>query len=567
MSGVDSRGDSERRSRLSPVWFWLAWSALAGTLFLRETGHFLNPQFWAEDALVFFKQSLEDGFLRSLVTPSSGYLHTFPRLVAGLALLFPPKSTPLIFNLAACAAQMLPIFYLLSGRLRRYLPSPVMRVVAAAVYVAAPNSYETYVNLTNSQWNLTLAALLALLADRPASRWIRGAELCMLAVFAVTGPFGIVLLPCAALNLFERRRDAARGWWIAMTGVLAAGAAAQLPLMLTAERVTAGVGPSVTLPQGLQIITTHAFYNALLGIGRMTEARWANDLATNRGAQLLGLAVVGVLIAFVVLQRHRALGCLLYLSCVTITLSFLSPLNELDQWLAPNFAPRYYLYATLFVLYATILLCLRGGRLRWLGAALALLSLTVGIPGDFRYESQRLDTRWGDQVSVFESLPQGASLHIPVQPSPYVWFTLRKKTPGRNVPPLAGLHRLPGEPSYALSRPTFRDRSGLQYVEFSGRVSGTREGEKKASVWLVIDGRVYPPLVREIMLGASSDDRSSSRHYTQFRHEVPLSDLRPGRNSVSLVLLARDGTGYVAGAEKEFSIVVDGLKLITTDVR
>ncbi|HEY5998557.1 MAG TPA: hypothetical protein VI078_04555 [bacterium] len=562
----DARAGSLDPVRLSRRWFWLAGSALTAALVLREPGHFLNPQFWAEDASVLFNQSWEEGFVRSLVTPASGYLYTFGRLVAGLALLLPLSWAPLVFNLAACAVQALPIFYLLSGRLGRYLPSPLARLAAAAIYVAAPNSYETYVNLANSQSNLALAALLVLLADRPASRRVQAAELCLLAVFGLTGPFGIVLLPVAAWTLLAGRRDGARGWRIATAAVLAAGAVVQLPIMAISGRVAADAGGPVTLSQWLQIISTHVFYNSVLGIERMTDARWAADLAANRGAQLLAVAVVGVLIAFVIRRRHRALGGLLYLAGATVALSFLFPSNGLEHWLAPSFGPRYYLYATLFVLYATLLLCLRGGPLRWLGAALAVPALTVGIPGDFQYE-RHLDTRWADQVAVFESLPGGERLRIPVQPSPHLWFTLRKKIGERRAPPLAGLRRRPGELAHGVNQPAFRERGGAQHVQLSGWVSSTHEDGNGSRVWLAVDGRLYPALQREFCLGRSDAGGGPDRHYLQFHQEIPLEELRPGRHRVSVAVLDPDRTAYRSGVEKQFGIVVDGPRLVTTEVR
>jgi hypothetical protein len=572
MSGVDSHGDREQLPRGPSTWLWITVPILALAVLLREPSYFFNPQFWAEDGVVFFTQSREQAFLQTLLAPFSGYLHTFPRLVAGLAVLFPLKSTPLIFNLAAYAVQILPILYLLSRRLERFLPTPTLRLVAAALYVAVPNSNETFVNLTNSQWNLTLAALLALLADSPASRGVQAAELGLLALFALTGPFGILLLPCAALNLYERRRDPAKGWWIAQAGILAAGAAVQAAFMLGATRSTAGIDPSVTLEQGLQILATHAFFGPVLGINRMVMTNWAASLVANRTAQLLGLALLGLLIVFVMRRRHRALLCLLYLACVTIAISFLFPLNDLKLWLKPSFGPRYYLFATCFVLYAVLLLCLQGGRLRWLGAGLALMVLAVGIPGDFQhwhyrrwnYAGELPDTQWPDQVAIFESLPQGASLYVPIQPIGAGGITMRKKTPGRSNSPLAGLSRTAGEPAHGYNRPTFKDQDGQTFLVISGWVAGLDGGGRVKRVWLTFNGRPYPAVVSRFWVGSASDDRGRD---TKFQLKVPMNALRPGRHRVSVIVLTRDGSGYSQGPEVEFALVAEGDRLVTTDVR
>lgn len=563
MSGGDSGEKAGSRPGWSGVWFFLAAPLLVLALLLREPGHFINPQFWAEDGTSFFMQAWEDGFARSVFSPLSGYLHTFPRLTAGLALLFPLKAAPLVFNLAAFAAQALPILYLLGGRLARHLPNRGVRVLAAALYVAVPNSYETYVNLTNSQWSLGFAALLILLADRPVNRWVQGGELALLALFALTGPFCIVLLPCAALNLYERRRDAAKGWWIAQTAVLAAGAAVQVATLLGSQRPSPGAGPdhSLTLQQVLQILSTHVFYDSVLGINHMLDARWAENLA----AQLLGLALTVLLIVFVALQRHRALLWLLYLATVTITLSFLFPLNDLKQWLNPGFAPRYYLYATFFVLYATMLLCVRGGRLRWLGVLLALPVLAVGIPGDHFYRA-RPDTQWADQAAVFATLPQGASMYVPIQPNGLGGITMRKKAPGRDPSPLDGLRRIPGNPPHGFGVPSINWSTSPPRLNLSGWVANGFEVGTISRVWLIVDGRPFPAVVERVMVRPAGEDTAQGAPGTGFNREIPLSDLRPGFHSISLVLLTRDGSGYSQTSERQFSLAVNGRHVVASKV-
>src|SRR5512139_1888487 len=96
---------------------------LAALLLLRNPASLLHPQFWAEDGTLFFQQAFDSGFLSTVLQPASGYLHAFPRLVAGLSLLFPMEQAPLVFNLAAFAVQLAPALYLLSPRMARAVPS------------------------------------------------------------------------------------------------------------------------------------------------------------------------------------------------------------------------------------------------------------------------------------------------------------------------------------------------------------------------------------------------------------------------------------------------------------
>ena len=51
-------------------------------LFARAPDALRAPQFWAEDAVIFWVQQYEHGFLGALLRPSAGYQHVMPRLIA-----------------------------------------------------------------------------------------------------------------------------------------------------------------------------------------------------------------------------------------------------------------------------------------------------------------------------------------------------------------------------------------------------------------------------------------------------------------------------------------------------
>src|SRR5258708_13701706 len=68
---------------------------------LRWPDAIANPQFWAEDGHVFFRDQIVYGFWGSLILPYHGYLNVIQRLVAALASLFPATYAPLILNLCA----------------------------------------------------------------------------------------------------------------------------------------------------------------------------------------------------------------------------------------------------------------------------------------------------------------------------------------------------------------------------------------------------------------------------------------------------------------------------------
>src|SRR5712692_9123288 len=76
-------------------------------LILRRPDAILNPQFWAEDGVVFFHDQLDIGFVQALFNAYAGYLHVIPRSIAGFASVFPVAAHPLIYNVCALAIAAL----------------------------------------------------------------------------------------------------------------------------------------------------------------------------------------------------------------------------------------------------------------------------------------------------------------------------------------------------------------------------------------------------------------------------------------------------------------------------
>jgi hypothetical protein len=533
---------------VASVWIAVATLLLAVVLFLRKPDSLLNPQFWAEDGNLFFLEAYDHGLWWTLLRPTAGYLNTVPRLVAGLAVLLPLRVAPLVFNLAAFLIQMLPVPYLLGERMGRWIPDRRLRVGVALLYVLVPNSYETYVILDNCQWNLALVGLLLLVADPPPGRLAKAGDLLLLALFSWTGPFTVILLPLALLNLLQRRRGEQRGWFAAQTAVVAAGAATQIFFLLTSAREAAADRAWPTLQVLVKILSTHIFFNSLLGMnGSIAFSRYLTP-----AAQLAGLALTALLAIIVLRSRHRPLVWLLYLAGTTIFSSLRFTPNSLADWLWPEFGPRYYTSASLFVLYAIVLLCVRGGRLRLLGALLALPVLVVALPRDFAHPGdyaalRRPDTHYPDQIAVFETLPAGASFFIPTLPDGWGGFVLRKKTATRAASPLEGLQMLDGKPAYFLEEPStvmLHTGGSEPYVRFSGWAADTAAKELAGGVWLEVDGRLFPALSGKENRFAELMLRDQRYRMSGFSRDIPLSELNLASHRLSLIVLTHDRRGY-----------------------
>ena len=151
----------EAQQGISFYWQLLIFGVSLFAIFTRLPGAWLHPQFFAEDGWVWYEQAYNLGWLQSLGNAQAGYMQTFPRLVAGLALLFPMQWAPLIMNLAGAVVQALPATALLSRRCAPWGPLRV-RMWMAGLYIAIPDAPEIHVVLTNAMWHLAL--LQALLA-------------------------------------------------------------------------------------------------------------------------------------------------------------------------------------------------------------------------------------------------------------------------------------------------------------------------------------------------------------------------------------------------------------------
>jgi len=149
-----------------------------------------NPQFWAEDATVFFKDQFGSA-LPQLFTPYAGYLHTIPRLVAWIASWLPSAKAPLIYN--ACAIILSAAALALTcKRLQTYIPTWIV----ALSLLAVPTSGEIFGTITNAQWFLQFALAAYCLTPAERSGTTRAYLLRAIGILAIalTGPFSILLL-------------------------------------------------------------------------------------------------------------------------------------------------------------------------------------------------------------------------------------------------------------------------------------------------------------------------------------------------------------------------------------
>jgi hypothetical protein len=181
--------------------------AAAALLFLRRPDALLNPQLWAEDAVIFHAHADQSG-LASLVRPHAGYHHLAPRLVAWAAARFDPLHTPAIYNFAAALIALATAVGVLRAR---WPGGPPTAWLAAASFVLVPHySHEIFLNLTNVQWVLVSYLVLTLLCAPPLGRPAAALTTAAVFVAGLTSPFSAALLPLAAWRLRRSPTTAGR---------------------------------------------------------------------------------------------------------------------------------------------------------------------------------------------------------------------------------------------------------------------------------------------------------------------------------------------------------------------
>ncbi len=389
---------------------------LALVLLSRKPAVLLHAELWGDDGWSWYPDAYRVGW-HSLLLPVGGYLNTFQRIVGLAVQPFPLTWVPTLFALAGLAAQLAPIVFLVSGRMRRVIPDARLRVVLAFVLVGMPNTVELYVNLTNAQWNLALLAFLVLLASPPVRPWERGFDIGVLVLSGLSGPFCLLLVPIAAWQVYERRSRAD----LVRTAILCAAACVQIGCLLQHPHAGRSLAPLGAGPRMLaRIVSGQVLLGAELGyktFGTLTsQAIWQSNV--------LPLATVsaGAAVCAVALIRGKSdLRKLALFAGLVFASALLSPQVSATspQWAAmtlPLMGNRYYAFPMLAWVAMLVTLCVdRSRTLRLTGAALALVMVVWAIPHDWA-EPTWPSTDFLQRARAFAGAAAGTRMEFPIIP-------------------------------------------------------------------------------------------------------------------------------------------------------
>jgi hypothetical protein len=240
----------------------------------------------------------------------------------------------------------------------------------------------------------------------------------------------------------------------------------------------------------------------------------------------------------------KPLLVLFYLAALSITLSFVFPLNDLRLWLHPQAGPRYFLFACVFIVFAIQHLAFAARSCRGVGRVLLAALVAVGIPADF-FHPGGPDTRWADQCAVFRSLPAGSDFWIPVVPLYHQGMVLHKKALPRDQPPLARLQPVQSRTPafFNVTRPQkvgLNEEANSTFLSVAGWATDGTGSKPAGGVFVMIDDKVFPAVYG---LPANIGPGGESCPDCGFSRLIPFTGIGPGVHTVSIVVLTRDRKG------------------------
>jgi len=378
-----------------------------------------NPQFWAEDGVLWYAQAHNLGWREVLFQPVAGYLCTLPRLTAALAQLLPLAAGPLLFNAVAIFVQVLTVSFFLSSRFHSLGRLPT-RLLFGFLYLALPNSFEVTANITNTQWHLAILLCLVAIAEPATSAWWRCFDIAVIVLASLTGPFAILLWPLAVLVWGWKRRNR---WTLTLLFTLTACVLIQLGTLLrtgNAARVHGSLGANPLL--FARLLASRVFLAALVGRNNLSDGH-------SHTFEVVLITVAGILVLlYSLLKAPWELKLFTAFASLALAAALLNPMAPPPKWpaLLNPWCTRYWLLPMLAFVAGLLWIAGEGHPkgIR-LAAVAALVFMSVGIVRDWKHP-RFTDMHFGVYAQQYSDLPKGSALTIPLNP-PGWSMTLTKR--------------------------------------------------------------------------------------------------------------------------------------------
>lgn len=409
-------------------------TAIFVILMLRRPGALSNPQFWAEDSIIYFHDQAVYGPLSSVVRLYAGYLQLTQRLIADSAWLFSARFAPLIFTLAAtiigalcCATFFLPYF-------RHIIRSDALRLSCCILMATTIYSAELVGALVNVLWFMLVAGILLVfreLPDRPVRNLQRLAWGGLGAIMGLTAPLLVIVMPFSIWRLW-RKRDGTHWYEVALT----LGTLFQIYVFLKFSENVKGYETILktadyALGAGIAGFMYRGALSTLVGID------WTYDLA---GMGLLGFPQIALLImAFGIAalwvsgnrkeRAHILIACYLAFSSIVLSLNgrhYTFPFANINSYAERGGGRYFFLSACVFVYLMALAvskLLRRRSQPTQVAALFALFAL--GITQNYPCPAFK-DLNWASHASAIDAsirdlrVGKPGAISVPVNPEPWV---------------------------------------------------------------------------------------------------------------------------------------------------
>ncbi|MBX7144082.1 MAG: hypothetical protein K1X79_06500 [Oligoflexia bacterium] len=415
----------------------LVFIASVWLVYSRRPDAVLNPQFFAEDGIVWYANAYHHGF-KCLFWPQDGYFQTFYRIVALVTQLFDMRLAPVIFNYTAIVVQVLPVLILFARRFDALIPSFAIRGLAALLYLGLPNAEELHANLAYAYWHLSLACLLVFVTYSPSTnRLQKYADIGLVSLTSISGVSVIFLAP-SCLWFMWAKRSLDR---LALFVPIAVGALLQVLGVFVFDPHSRFVGQyGASFYNFVTIIASQLFVAPILG-----DKGFRFLIESGYYVVSLKSALVCLWTILVYLSWRRAPAELKVLIMYGLLIAFVSlsapntgNANQVfwDNLSGPGAAPRYWYFATL-ALQASLIFLANQQSKHHLGtrtiSSFLLILCVIGSVWNWRYKPWR-NMHFNKQVAAFERSEPGTITTFRSRPPGFEMRLERRATSLRSAP-------------------------------------------------------------------------------------------------------------------------------------
>lgn len=174
-------------------------------LWARREDILLNAQFWAEDAVFWYKDAYQNGFLNSLLTPRNGYFQTVSTLLVGATSFLNPLYAPFVANFFGILLRAILVWFLFTERFS--FLNITTKALISAYFFCMPGIQEVHANITNAHWYLSLYVAMIFISRKPETIGWKAHDIFFVILSGLSGPFIIFILASTIFKCYNENKS------------------------------------------------------------------------------------------------------------------------------------------------------------------------------------------------------------------------------------------------------------------------------------------------------------------------------------------------------------------------